>query len=157
MPRIIGHFHNSVGSIVSKGLLWMVCVIKSVELSLSCFLFITFHLSKRFVQKRFFLVHSVSVSKVNSDNEGIADGFALICSLNIVSQKDLEVPILLNHVMPIELKKSVRLGSPNPPVSLGENINFFGNIHLFPPFMKVSKNFSISLRSFLTGGGDYCS
>ena len=136
---------------MSSGLLCIVCVRKSVLLSLSCFLFITFHLSNKLVQNLFFLVHSVSVSKVNSNNEGISYGFAFICSFNMFSQNDLEVPILLNHVIPIELKNSVKFGSPRPPVSLGENMSFFGNIHLFPPFMKVSKNFSISLSNFLTG------
>ena len=96
---------------------------------------------------------SVSISKVYSDNDGIAFGFALICSLNIFSQKDFVVPILLNHVIPMELKNSVKFGSPKPPISLGEKISFFGNMHLFPPFMKVSKNFSMSFSSFLTGGG----
>ena len=137
-----------IGSIVNSGLLWIVCVMYSVELSLSCFLLITFHLSNRLVQKRFFLVHSVSVSKVYSDNDGIAYGFALICSLNIFSQKDFVVPILLNHVIPMELKNSVKFGRPNPPISLGQKINFFGNMHLFPPFMKFSKNFSMSFSNF---------
>ena len=126
-------------------------------LSLSCFLFITFHLSSKLVQNLFFLVHNVSVSKVNSDSEGIAYGFALICLLNIFSQKDLEVPILLNHVIPIELKKSVKFGSPRPPVSLGGKYDFFGNIHLFPPFMKVSKKLFYFLKEFLDWWGDYCS
>ena len=122
-------------------------------LSLSCFLFITFHLSSKLVQNLFFLVHNVSVSKVNSDNEGISYGFASICSLNILSQKDFEVPILLNQVIPIELKNSVKFGNPRPPVSFGEKINFCGKMLLLPPFTKFTKNFSISLSSFLVGGG----
>merc|ERR1711867_142795 len=104
------------------GICMYVCVKKSVLLSLSCLLFITFHLSNKLVQKRFFLVHSVSVSKVNSDNEGISYGLAFICSLNILSQKDLDVPILLNQVIPIELKNSVRFGNPKPPISFGEKM-----------------------------------
>ena len=129
------------------------CVKKSVLLSLSCFLFITFHLSNRLVQNLFFLVHSVSVSKVNSDSEGISYGLALICSLNILSQNDLVVPILLNQVIPIELKNSVRFGNPRPPFSFGEKMIFWEKMLLFPPFMKVAKNFSISLSNFFVGGG----
>ena len=56
--------------------------------------------------------------------------------------------------MPIELKKSVRFGRPSPPTSLGEKISFFGKVFLFPPFMKLTKNFSIFLKRFLIGGGN---
>ena len=70
-----------------------------------------------------------------------------------LSQKDFDVAILLNQVIPIELKNSVKFGNPKPPVSFGEKINFCGNILLLPPFTKFTKNFSISLSSFFCGGG----
>ena len=55
---------------------------------------------------------------------------------------ELEELVLLSQVIPIELKKSLRFGSPSPPFSLLEKIISFGIVALLLPFMKDVKNFS---------------
>ena len=70
-----------------------------------------------------------------------------------VSQKELEEFVLLSQVIPIELKKSLRFGSPSPPFSLLEKMMSFGIVGLLQPFMKDVKNFSIFFIRLGFGGG----